>query len=63
VKKEEAKPARFDNHVSNLPFALPRRFRIFVAGFRRFSLASADHSAQDRVVETYPLEVPATNLR
>ena len=33
------------------------------ARFPRLPLARADHGAQNGVVETYPLELPAANLR
>jgi hypothetical protein len=44
-------------------FALSKNSWSFSKIFPRFQLASADLSAKSCVVETYPLELAAANLR
>jgi hypothetical protein len=48
---------------ANLTFALPKKSKDFLSSFPRSPLASADSEAQSGVVETYPLEVLAAQLR
>jgi hypothetical protein len=49
--------------MSNLTFAVWEKEVELAAVFPRLLLASGDHAASDTVVETYPLELPPTNLR